>query len=135
MEVVIFYWQESHVGSPQNEWVDGKADYKGFADEDGVDIMRYTPRHYSMRLAAPARGVLRWAKEKASRHVAAELRKAVVNTQLRDVHDLHIENLPIKYELLAREVRSRRRCAGDERYCETVAMREMVEMMGCPFGC
>ena len=135
MEVVIFYWQESHVGSPPNEWVDGKADYKGFADADGVDIMRYTPRHYSMRLAAPARGVLRWAKEKASRHVAAELRKAVVNTQLRDVHDLHIENLPIKYELLAREVRSRRRCAGDERYCETVAMREMVEMMGCPFGC
>ena len=67
--------------------------------------------------------------------MAAELRKEVVNTQLRDVHDLHLELLPIKYELLAREVRSQRRCAGDDRYCETAAMREMVEMMGCPFGC
>ena len=75
-----------------------------------------------MKLTAPGRAVYAWAKERASIFVRERLMESVRHTQLREFGDLPIGVMPDEFELLARGVRSSRRCPGDERYYRNATM-------------
>ena len=137
MDVVVLLWQRSHVGSPANEWVDGVADCKGFDKESDpmLQIRRRTPRHYSMRLAAPDRSVMRWAKGRAVEVVQRQLMQSVTSTQFREMGELRVGPLPDQYELVAKACAASRRCPGDRRYFWNSTMAELARVCGCPFGC
>ena len=130
-EAVVFLWQESHVGSPLNGWADAAADRAREESILGVQLM--APTHFSMALAAPRGGVLRWAKERRSLHVEARLRSCSKDTQFAEGNEL-IVKLERSDELRAMQVRSNRRALADPKRLGGLALRR-AQAAGCPGGC
>ena len=130
-EAVVFLWQESHVGSPLNDWADVAA---GEAREhDAVGAYMMAPSHFSIALAAPRGSVLTWAKQLLSMHVEARLRACTEHTQLAFGNEL-VVGLSRSDEILAAQVRSGRRALADPKRLAGMALQRAVAA-GCPAGC
>ena len=130
-EAVVFLWQESHVGSPLNDWADAMAD--AAREQDIVGVFNTAPSHFSATLAAPRGGVLRWAKGLLGMHVEARLRSSTQHTELAEGGEL-VVGLRREDEILAAQVRSSRRALADPKRLSGMALQRAVEA-GCPAGC
>eukprot|EP00966_Prymnesium_polylepis_P161400 3730304-Prymnesium_polylepis.1 len=142
LSVVVALWQPSHLGSPPNEWADVEAG-EAMTGEDDVPRslasvcarLGVQARHYSIRLAAPSRGPLAWAKAAADVLVHQRMMATVQDTLLRQSDDLGIGCLPDKYERVASAVLAQRACIGDAKRFRTPAVAEAAAEMGYPMGC
>jgi hypothetical protein len=133
-DLVYFWWQTSHVGSPLNEWADRLA-ARYMQDEMPVAVPRHPVSFAAWQWTGARCGVHAWALPRARRAVLKWLQSSVGESQMAEQHTICINGLRPKVARLAEKVRSARVFPGDERM-----RREMGELcrecdVACPHGC
>ena len=140
-ELVVFYWQTSHVGSPTNEWADLEADKAmGEGELTGESVLRIPrrqPRCFSVRTTRPVSSVFRWSSRRAQAAVVAWLRGASEHTAFFDPEGDVPWTGPLTEELerAGRAVRARRYTLRDAGRKWSPKVLERVQMVNCAFGC
>ena len=137
MEVVVFLWQRSHMGSTVNEWADLEADAAAqqAADNEMVDVERVFSDSYSTKFTLPRRSMHEWAAGLACRVVDDRLAAVVVESQVRDEFDMTALTLPDATQRTCEAVLCERCVIGD---AKRIVGAHRVLRLGrafCPFGC
>ena len=133
-DAVVFLWQTSHVGAPNNEWADILADLAMRAEEQQVWLSP-SCTYASMEIAGAPRGPRSWALPRARRTVNARLAETTSGTQFITEDDLELPRLPKGLDGIAEAVLSARVQVGDPRRYRGRLSGERVRQLGCPFGC
>ena len=135
-ELVMFWWQTSHVGAPPNEWADLEAG-AAFQGQRLV-VPRVTPTFFSMRPVRPVRSWFAWASERGARVVHERLLKAVGDTVLREPTDLDIGSVSDQASMAMRMVGAQRYHVGDrKRRLPKQVVRWLLDegKDSCVYGC
>ena len=133
-EVVVLLWRRSHTGSPINEAADVAAAEAAVAGTRR-EVPRGDCRFASLRFSRQRKGVRAWAAPRADAEVMKRLRAAVVHTQFREKHDVHLPRMSGALEQAAENVRAARVLPGDRPDLMPAWRRERVAALGCPRGC
>ena len=134
-EVVVMLWQNSHRGSPVNEWADIEADEFANAAQDMVPVPRLRCEHASMGYSMPRRSTREWAAANAMRTVQDRLMATVNESAMRRYTDIPPLLLPDRVQQACEAVGSRRSQVGDSRRRVGKAMRAAGHVVACPHGC
>ena len=112
-ELVVFWWQTSHVGSPLNECADMRAEAAKRLDV--VPVSRGPITFAKLQWTGAQRGVHHWARVNAQRATVVWLASSCEETPLRNESDIPLSPLPPDLEALSDAVLSARVFAGDPR--------------------
>ena len=134
-EVVVLLWQNSHKGSPINEWADLCAAQDGRADRYEPVVRIAKLKSQTMLLTAPRRSTHGWAAPLACGIVDRKLRAALRETQMHDEYDVAPLALRDKVQQTCDAVLGQRSCIGDTRRYLGKAKSTVIGDGHCPFGC
>ena len=135
-ELVVFWWQTSHVGAPPNEWADVEATaaFQG----DRLVVPRVAPTFFSLRPVRPVRSWFAWASERGARAVSGRLMEAVGETVMREPFDMDIGEVSDQASMAMRMVGAQRFHVGDrKRRLPKQVVRWLVDAgkETCVYGC
>ena len=133
MEVVVFLWQTSHVGSPVNEWADVLAE--AATGDSAVAVVRGPSRCAAAPYTMQRKSIRHWAGPLSERVVRSRLAETVCGTQRHGAADIPQVPLPDKVQRTCEAVAAQRSCMGDERRRAGWARRVADKLTVCPFGC
>ena len=134
-EVVVLLWQNSHKGSPINEWADLCAAQDGCADRYEPVVRIAKLKSQTMLLTAPRRSTHGWAAPLACGIVDRKLRTALRETQMHDEYDVAPLALRDKVQQTCDAVLGQRSCIGDTRRYLGKAKSTVIGDGHCPLGC
>lgn len=136
-EVVVLLWQNSHRGSPVNEWADLEASAMGkrlgLGEETAVP--RLPPKYYSVSYSRARRTATEWSVPLATGVVSRRLAGAVVQSELPEEADMPYVGYPEDVQRTCEAVLAQRSCYGDEKRRIGRAKRTVIGDGRCPHGC
>jgi hypothetical protein len=132
-EVVIVWWQTSHVGSPVNEWADVLADE--YKSADVVAVPRGPVEFASWQWTGAPRSTFAWARERASKVQLQWYASFAEETPIRKGNELKLRSVPPQVGLWAERVLTARVFAGDPRMRRELGEWCRDEDVACPHGC
>lgn len=134
-EVVVLLWQNSHKGSPINEWADLCAAQDGRADRYEPVVRIAKLKSQTMLLTAPRRSTHGWAAPLACGVVERKLRASLRETQMHDEYDVAPLALRDRVQQTCDAVLGQRSCIGDVRRYLGKAKMSVIGSGHCPLGC
>jgi len=132
LEVVVFFWQTSHVGSPTNEWADLLA--------TAALLMKVAPfvlspmSFASMRYSRPPKSLFRWALERGRRVVFGRLTEGISHTVFFEEGDVRLGGFVKEAEEISAAVRQGTLLLADRLGRMSTAAADMVRGAGCVCG-
>ena len=136
-EVVVFLWQNSHRGSPINEWADLEASAMGARLGPGQEtaVPRLSSQYYSVSYSRARRTATEWSVPLATGVVSRRLAGAVTQSELPEEADMPHVGYPEDVQRTCEAVLAQRSCYGDERRRVGRAKRTVIGNGSCPHGC
>ena len=136
-EVVVLLWQNSHRGSPVNEWADLEASAMGKRLGPGQEtvVPRLAPQYYSVSYSRARRTATEWSVPLATGVVSRRLAGAVSQSELPEEADMPHVGYPEDVQRTCEAVLAQRSCYGDERRRIGRAKRTVIGDGSCPHGC
>ena len=137
LEVVVFMWQRSHMGSVVNEWADVEANTAAMEAARGeyVGVPRVCSRSYSMLFTGPRRSTHEWAVKAGHKVVESKLLESVRESAMHEECDVPVIKLPDDVRRTCDAILSARSLLGDDKLLVGRTRVRMVGRGSCPFGC